>query len=203
MVLLSLVRSNVQGAAGFVNIQNRVCVALSRAKHGMYVIGNFTMLAANNELWQKICEDVKSRGRLGQAVELQCPNHVDSTKVEARYASDFDRCPNGGCTRICNTKMKCGHTCMLLCHPLSHEFIRCNQKCLKPRPPNCPHPCAKVCWQDCGPCLRPVEKFRAFCQHAIRVNCSDNVDEVVCTALCGVMMLCGHTCPDKYDNSFI
>ena len=52
IVLLSLVRSNgTQGEIrqpgnplGFLNKDNRMCVALSRAKHGLYAIGNFDML---------------------------------------------------------------------------------------------------------------------------------------------------------------
>ena len=36
-ILLSLVRSNVQGNIGFLEIENRVCVALSRARRGLYV----------------------------------------------------------------------------------------------------------------------------------------------------------------------
>ena len=40
IVLLSLVRSNEQGKLGFTAVDNRVCVALSRARHGFYIAGN-------------------------------------------------------------------------------------------------------------------------------------------------------------------
>ncbi|KAK3574831.1 hypothetical protein QTP86_018421, partial [Hemibagrus guttatus] len=40
IVILSLVRSNQEGRVGFLQIPNRVCVALSRAKKGLYCIGN-------------------------------------------------------------------------------------------------------------------------------------------------------------------
>ena len=42
---MTLVRSNPQRKAGFVKEMNRICVALSRARHGMYVIGDFDMMA--------------------------------------------------------------------------------------------------------------------------------------------------------------
>jgi superfamily I DNA and/or RNA helicase len=45
IILLSLVRSNDDGTIGFLREDNRVCVAMSRAKKGLYVIGNFTMLS--------------------------------------------------------------------------------------------------------------------------------------------------------------
>ena len=40
VILLSLVRSNDFGQIGFLKTSNRVCVALSRAKHGLYIFGN-------------------------------------------------------------------------------------------------------------------------------------------------------------------
>lgn len=44
IILISLVRSNKEGKLGFIEIGNRICVTLSRAKHGMYVFGNFDMI---------------------------------------------------------------------------------------------------------------------------------------------------------------
>jgi helicase required for RNAi-mediated heterochromatin assembly 1 len=42
VIILSLARANNEGDIGFLKIRNRVNVALSRAKCGMYVVGNFT-----------------------------------------------------------------------------------------------------------------------------------------------------------------
>ena len=39
IILLSLVRSNREAKIGFLRTENRVCVALSRAKMGFYIIG--------------------------------------------------------------------------------------------------------------------------------------------------------------------
>ena len=44
-MILSLVRSNPNYNLGFVAIDNRICVALSRAKCGMFVFGNFDMFS--------------------------------------------------------------------------------------------------------------------------------------------------------------
>ena len=41
IIILSLVRSNQEGSVGFLGTDNRVCVALSRARNGLYAIGNF------------------------------------------------------------------------------------------------------------------------------------------------------------------
>lgn len=47
---MSLVRSNQKKQAGFVKEKNRVCVALSRARHGMYVIGDLEMMSGKNHV---------------------------------------------------------------------------------------------------------------------------------------------------------
>ena len=48
IILLSLVRSKEDGKFGFVGIENRVCVSLSRAKQGLCVIGNFCLITEKN-----------------------------------------------------------------------------------------------------------------------------------------------------------
>lgn len=48
IILLSLVRSKEGGKFGLVGIENRVCVSLSRAKQGLYVIGNFCLITEKN-----------------------------------------------------------------------------------------------------------------------------------------------------------
>lgn len=45
IVIVSLVRNNEEDSLGFVKVENRICVALSRARHGMYVFGNFDMMS--------------------------------------------------------------------------------------------------------------------------------------------------------------
>ena len=40
IIILSLVRNNHQDQIGFLKASNRVCVALSRAKQGLYIFGN-------------------------------------------------------------------------------------------------------------------------------------------------------------------
>ena len=100
-VILSLVRSNEEGKPGFVKVPNRICVALSRARHGMFVIGILWMLAAHSPLWGNIFSDLESRNQIGPALVVQCLKYP-STAVEVRTNEDFNSCPNEGCTLPCN-----------------------------------------------------------------------------------------------------
>lgn len=54
IILLSLVRSNAEAKIGFLKTENRVCVALSRAKKGLFMVGNMDNLRASSPLWQEI-----------------------------------------------------------------------------------------------------------------------------------------------------
>lgn len=50
IILLSLVRNNDEGLIGFLKIENRVCVALSRAREGFYIMGNMELLCNNSDV---------------------------------------------------------------------------------------------------------------------------------------------------------
>lgn len=63
IVLISLVRSNPEGNIGFLKMANRVNVLLSRAKHGMYLIGNPDTLRARPEgnIWPAVLDCLETR----------------------------------------------------------------------------------------------------------------------------------------------
>lgn len=50
IILLSLVRNNQAGKIGFLKIENRVCVALSRAREGFYMMGNMDLLCEKSDV---------------------------------------------------------------------------------------------------------------------------------------------------------
>ena len=47
-------RSNDKGSLGFTAVDNRVCVALSRARLGFYCACNLEMLGGGSELWRQV-----------------------------------------------------------------------------------------------------------------------------------------------------
>ncbi|KAH8382098.1 hypothetical protein KR009_001889 [Drosophila setifemur] len=71
IVLLSLVRSNTSGQIGFLRKPNRVCVALSRARWGLYIIGNLeVMLKGNQQLWGPIANRLEEAKEIGDAFPI-------------------------------------------------------------------------------------------------------------------------------------
>lgn len=65
IVILSLVRSNIDQQLGYVAVENRICVALSRAQNGFYVIGNFHMLAERSFAWKTVVTKLKTLKLIG------------------------------------------------------------------------------------------------------------------------------------------
>ncbi|ODM89373.1 NFX1-type zinc finger-containing protein 1 [Orchesella cincta] len=84
IILLSLVRSNKEDKIGFVGIDNRICVALSRAKHGMYIVGNLDSLMRASSTWNQIGAKLEAGGNCGESLELSCTQHGNKTRVSER-----------------------------------------------------------------------------------------------------------------------
>ena len=47
----------------------RICVALSRAKRGLYIVANFNDLARKSKTWKKICEALQDGGNMAEYEE--------------------------------------------------------------------------------------------------------------------------------------
>ena len=198
IILLSLVRSNDDGNIGFLQTENRVCVALSRAKKGFYCIGNISLLKEKSELWRKIMDDMEESGNVGNALTLSCQNHPRNV-IQASCADDFKKAPEGGCTVPCATRLACGHVCEMVCHPTDpeHKEYQCKKPCAKII---CTrnHKCSRMCCQDCGPCMKPVTKILPDCGHTQSVPCYKDPSEVKCSSPCAKLLPgCGHSCQNS------
>lgn len=64
IVLLSTVYSTKEDA-GFWKHENRVCVALTRAKIGLYIIGNINNLISQCDLWNSVKSSLQTLNALG------------------------------------------------------------------------------------------------------------------------------------------
>lgn len=141
IVLLSLVRSNINNSIGFLSVSNRVCVALSRAQRGFYMFGDAQLLCRNSTLWKDVVKIMRSNSRrIGNSLPLICEKHSRTT--ETTCADSFSDI-NGGCRMPCREKLPCGHDCALNCHTFSHSTVICRKPCIKRLP--CGHACLENC----------------------------------------------------------
>ncbi|ODM89129.1 NFX1-type zinc finger-containing protein 1 [Orchesella cincta] len=164
IILLSLVRSNEDDQIGFVGIDNRICVALSRAKHGMYIVGNLESLMKNkNKTWKKIGAKLEAGGNCGGSLELICAQHGNKTKVQSGltlpHSSWVDVVSNATWFWSAPTVA------------LDHDQYKCKQRCEK----RCPfeHQCHARCGLECPPCRTAVLK-ELPCGHELPIACSQD-----------------------------
>ncbi|KAF1985438.1 P-loop containing nucleoside triphosphate hydrolase protein [Aulographum hederae CBS 113979] len=160
IILLSLVRSNDYDKIGFLSVDNRVCVALSRAKRGLYIFGNGELLAKVSPTWSEVCgimEGPPAKAedrRIGYRIPVVCQIHGKKTWLGE--PDDFSNI-NGGCSEPCREILPCGHSCQLRCHPFEGARVNCK---VKPcgRALSCGHECQEECCNKCECLLCPKNK---------------------------------------------
>ncbi|KAF5466228.1 hypothetical protein F2P56_016175 [Juglans regia] len=71
VIIISTVRSNVNGAVGFLSNCQRANVALTRARHCLWIVGNGATLNNSGTVWTELVIDAKKRGCFYNADEDQ------------------------------------------------------------------------------------------------------------------------------------
>ncbi|CAG7918432.1 unnamed protein product [Penicillium olsonii] len=171
IVVISLVRSNAQSQCGFLRSSNRINVMLSRAQHGMYIIGN-SETSRHVPTWAKVLYLLRQGRNIGPALELQCPRHPNTVINVSMPKVLNELSPEGGCQQRCMLPLKCAHVCPRRCHSETlHDAVICPMPC--PRPlRNCVHICPKKCGMACpDKCKVEIpQKGRILaCGHSIKI----------------------------------
>nr|XP_023014369.1 NFX1-type zinc finger-containing protein 1-like [Leptinotarsa decemlineata] len=192
IILLSLVRNNSENKIGFLKIENRVCVALSRARNGLYIMGNMNLLCNNSKIWPKIREALESQNAIGHNLMLRCQVHYDKI-TPVKKADDFNSFPEGGCSQICGAKLGCGHFCKRLCHVEDKEHVlhKCREKCSNVLCEDPTHICRELCFKECGPCKYLVNR-KLQCGHLVEITCHSDPTVYECKEDVYTKLPCGH-----------
>lgn len=197
VIVISLVRSNDERRCGFLKTSNRINVLLSRARHGMYIIGN-TNTARSVPMWDKVITILEKGGNVGQNLQLCCPRH-EETPIEVSKPDDFSIfSPEGGCNKKCISQLSCGHACTNKCHsePL-HNAVRCLRRCQRIKK-GCDHACPKVCGDPCdSKCQILVRNIALPCGHvqkSMACHLAQTPGDVKCqVSVTTVLPGCKHT----------
>ncbi|KAK3895156.1 hypothetical protein Pcinc_001122 [Petrolisthes cinctipes] len=193
IILLSLVRSNQEGKVGFLQTENRVCVALSRAQHGLYI----------TELVLKklpCCHKHKVQCKISPE-KYECPTPVIRELPNCQHMVSM-RCHENpkkiSCSFDCETRLNCGHKCRQKCHMKEdpeHNEYDCKEDCTRLNA-GCSqnHPCQKKCYEECGACTFKVSKTLPCLHKVDNVECSEPVESIKCLKKCRKTLPCGHPC---------
>ncbi|KAK1322136.1 hypothetical protein QJS10_CPA03g02526 [Acorus calamus] len=90
VIIISTVRSNNHGSVGFLKDPRRTNVALTRARHCLWILGNEATLSRSRSVWGKLVEDARDRG---------CFYNVDE---DERLSNTI--IPSGGSLRLSRTE---------------------------------------------------------------------------------------------------
>ena len=221
-VIVSLVRSNPDKKIGFLSEMNRRCVAQSRARCGVYFIGNSGMFLGH-PTWRPLMEKLYETKSVGYELQLVCKEHPGTPFMvgdsEALTLKSF-------CQSPCGKKMSCGkHDCKDLCQP-PHLHDPCTVKFAFTHS-DCGHKGTRLCEQeefevDCKvsvefvfkECQHPGKRkcyeseytMSCFtqvhadlkCGHPVQKQCCQSTNDIVCKEQCARTRPCGHACSDGH-----
>ncbi|XP_058098074.1 helicase sen1-like isoform X1 [Magnolia sinica] len=94
VIIMSTVRSNNNGSVGFLSNTQRTNVALTRARHCLWILGNGQTLINSGSIWKRIVLDAKHRGCFFNAKDdrslakaINCANNL---KDLSRFFASLD-----------------------------------------------------------------------------------------------------------------
>ncbi|KAF5601548.1 NFX1-type zinc finger-containing protein [Fusarium subglutinans] len=191
VVIISMTRHNPRRNTGVVMTANWINVLLSRAKHGMYLIGDFDSYRSDPG-WEDVYSKLSSIAAIGNTFDLRCHRHPDAimqcyrpehfdlmSPQDIRFAMRFALAPSlpaiTGVQRHAMEQLHVGavnNFAKLDAHtPVAMRFVAHASKIvlglvlIKGPIRNCGHQCPSFCGEDC-----PVE----YCQ-----ECSPKKSEEV------------------------
>jgi len=201
IIILSLVRSNPKSILGFVEIENRIIVALSRAKYGLYIVGNSNCLKSSN-IWNKVLKHLEKQNLISTKLVVQCSKHPSHKMGIEVGSKDFKLILHGGCLKECDHQFDCGHSCGRPCHPKSHKKLKCKKLCLKQHE-DCDHRCQSICHfgkSSCPQCQFFIDYQLPDCNHTMKVKWSIEKNLIICKNKCGKINECQHPCSNECNE---
>ena len=213
-VIVSLTRSNPHGKIGFLEEIERRCVAQSRAKCGLYFVGNGKIFR-KSKTWRTIMDNMDGQNLISNMLPVTCYRHPDKiynvyqkddiTKKETVDNSQlmyFVHNKNNWCKVICNSSFPCGieaHRCKKLCTP-RHDDTKCKTP-VKFTFPVCQHTTSKLCYvsEEDMKCKTKMLVKLPDCGHERDVEChtwSFKKNLIICTEICSKSYDCSlkHKC---------
>lgn len=111
----------VGASIGFLKSPNRTNVAISRAKHGLYLFGSASLLRSKADIWESVVADLERDGLVAPSLGAVCPGHPGKTMEIDGPGQLPSLAPFGGCLEPCRCPLPCGHRCPQACHPIDNE----------------------------------------------------------------------------------
>ena len=213
-VIISLTRSNTNGKIGFLNESERRCVAQSRAKCGLYFVGDASMFR-KSKTWKIIMDTMGGQNLISDRLPVTCYRHPDKVynvnqrdDITKKGAVDntqlmyYVQNNNNWCKVICNSSFPCGieaHRCKKLCTP-RHDDTNCKTK-VDFTFLTCHHTTQKECYIQEKDMKCKTKRLVTLlkCKHTKEVECyvwTYERETIGCMETCSELYKCPnkHTC---------
>ncbi|KAG0617383.1 hypothetical protein M758_5G185900 [Ceratodon purpureus] len=198
IVIVSLVRSNAGGNIGHLRMRNRLCVAASRARCGVYFVGNDSTLAQKNPHWKTLISYFVDENAIDSSIPLCCPRHPDRLAFELSNTDVSKFEPSQVCDYPCGHVLPCKHSCNLTCHSGDNHG-----RCIEPVNFTfwpCGHSQTRKCYEDEErlSCKTKIMHEFVICKHITEMECwqvkGSRKASLKCRVICGKELKCGHLC---------
>ena len=175
VIIISLVRSCPRdGRIGFLASEERINVLLSRAREGMFIVGNLKSLSEcaskpGRLLWSNLKSVLEYHNHCYEWFPTICQTHGTLQKI--RSAQDFiTHVPDGGCAVRCNATLDCGHQCPKKCH-INAKHVHARVKCKEKVEDVCSHGHKQL--RECYSTVKCMKMHNWFCLrgHTISGRC--------------------------------
>ena len=192
VVIISLVRSNKKGDIGFLKEMNRRCVAQSRARCGLYFIGDVNMYRSH-KTWKSLVQKLKEMNCVNEEIGLVCQDHPQIPhKVKDGNGMCLQRLKNF-CEQPCGKDMECGeHLCAEKCQVM-HLHSNCKARVAFTHQ-ECEHGDTKFCHEEIRnkKCRVSIKFNFQQCGHLATRECYKSEENVSCELKHLVELPCGH-----------
>jgi hypothetical protein len=164
IILISLVRSNSVGDIGFLSSRERINVLLSRARLGMFMVGNLETLTKcrtqkGRAVWKVVKEVLAEQDAIYKSFPIKCVRHPDS-RQDVTSPEQFQlMSPDGGCNIACGKRLPCGHECPHFCHDHKDDHVLCRAYVVDKCPYN--HDVKRLC----------SSKMTVLCEKKVEWKC--------------------------------
>ena len=211
-IIVSLTRSNKEKNIGFLREVERRCVAQSRAKCGLYFVGNAEMFR-QNKTWNFIMNKMEKMKLVNQQLPICCFRHpeyrrnvlqtetIDKPDVKDKnQLMYYVQTKENWCEAVCNELFECQieeHRCKKLCTP-RHDDTKCTAE-VSFTFTTCKHKTTKLCHIDDEDMKCQVELTKKLgCGHDKTASCYEWLLER-CSIKCYENCLKTYQCKYKHE----
>uniref|UniRef100_A0A1B0D786 DNA2/NAM7 helicase-like C-terminal domain-containing protein n=1 Tax=Phlebotomus papatasi TaxID=29031 RepID=A0A1B0D786_PHLPP len=95
IAIVSLAKVDKETDYDFLAAEYRLCILMTRAQEGLYIVGDLEPFIEKNETWGKVKEKLEAKESIGPGLPVKCEKH--GCEILVHSAEDFIKISKNGC----------------------------------------------------------------------------------------------------------